>query len=104
MLSQGSLPLLPDEYGGAFTHADCTGALFLSTTPLLSDRMSLFLLLLFLINYRGPFARDDSEQRLCGGCFYMQSVPLKNGNKQLLLGVKPLTLQWRVIPDSASYH
>lgn len=28
--------------------ADCPGALFLSTTPLLSDQMSLFLLLLFL--------------------------------------------------------
>lgn len=27
--------------------ADCCGALFLSTTPLLSDQMSLFLLLLF---------------------------------------------------------
>lgn len=34
----------------------------------------------------------------------MQNVSLKNGNKQRLLGVKPLTSQWRLILDSAPQY
>lgn len=48
--------------------------------------------------------RTVSRDGAAGGCFYMQNVSLKNGNKQRLLGVKLLTLQWRVILDSAPQH
>ena len=48
--------------------------------------------------------RTVSRDGAAGGCFYMQNVSVKNGNKQRLLGVKPLTLQWRVILDSSPQH